>query len=229
MKPLINVLTRTSNRPVFFSECRRSITGQTYKNIRHIVSYDNEGDLDYLNDYEDITKIKLDREKIRDAWDVDPRKPTEVPEQGHPISVHNLYCNELLDVVEDGWIIFLDDDDKFIDEFVLEKIVNQIEELPKDICEDMMLFWKMTTPHGIKGNMCFQAQRPVLCDIGSPCFTFHSKTKDVSWWDEWKCSDFRFITRLFEQAKGSVWIPEIFIHVKVIGMGNKIDLVSRND
>ena len=40
--PLINILTRTNQRPQFFSENRSSIAGQTCKKYRHLVSYENE-------------------------------------------------------------------------------------------------------------------------------------------------------------------------------------------
>ena len=55
----LNILTRTSNRPNGFKRCYNSIKNQTYKKINHIVSCDNEKDLNYLNNYDDIEVIKI--------------------------------------------------------------------------------------------------------------------------------------------------------------------------
>ena len=35
---LVNILTRTSGRPIGFNNCRHSVRNQKYKRIRHIVS-----------------------------------------------------------------------------------------------------------------------------------------------------------------------------------------------
>ena len=63
------------------------------------MSYDNDGDLEYLSTYEDIRKVKVDQAKMLANWDEDHRNPSEIPEGGHPFSPHNLYCNALLDAV----------------------------------------------------------------------------------------------------------------------------------
>ena len=46
---LINILTRTSNRPIGFYNCHQSVIKQTYKNIKHFVTYENDSDLKYIN------------------------------------------------------------------------------------------------------------------------------------------------------------------------------------
>jgi len=55
---LINILTRTSGRPNGFNKCRKSIENQTYIQIKHLVSYDDNNDLHYLKKY-DCEKIKV--------------------------------------------------------------------------------------------------------------------------------------------------------------------------
>lgn len=86
---MFTVITRTSNRPRFFSECRRSVVLQSEK-VFHLVSCDNPADLDY---------IKAD-------------KIVQLPRaEGRG---HNLYFNALRQHVPAShpWIIFLDDDDR---------------------------------------------------------------------------------------------------------------------
>jgi len=41
-KPLLNILTRTSNRPNAFELNKMTVRTQTYPNIRHIVCVDDE-------------------------------------------------------------------------------------------------------------------------------------------------------------------------------------------
>ena len=55
----INILIRTSERPRYFRHCYQSILEQTYKSIRVIVSWDNESTWDYIKNYKDIVKIKV--------------------------------------------------------------------------------------------------------------------------------------------------------------------------
>ena len=53
---LINILTRTSNRPIGFYNCYQSIKNQTHNNINHFVSFDNYQDQEYI-DFEELTRI----------------------------------------------------------------------------------------------------------------------------------------------------------------------------
>ena len=47
-KPLVNILTRTSGRPKYFKRCIESIKNQTYSNINHIVSVDDDKTEEYV-------------------------------------------------------------------------------------------------------------------------------------------------------------------------------------
>lgn len=68
-KPIINIVTRTSNRPIYFERCQESIEIQTYPNskIRKIVTFDDEQDLDeYIQKkYTNLVVIETEREKRR--------------------------------------------------------------------------------------------------------------------------------------------------------------------
>jgi len=214
-KPLINILTRTSNRPNGFDMCVNSIKKQTYENINHIVSYDDDLDLNYINNY-NVSKIKINREEIiKNDKSVNPNNPS------FWFSPHNLYCNSLLDEVKDGYIMFLDDDDMLLHENVIEVIVNNI------VDEDTILIWKMQYPNGrcLPDNNSFKTKSIRLNGIGSPCFLFHSKYKDESTWDAYKCSDFRFLKKLYKKIPNKEWINEILIQLNNSGgFGKKKDI-----
>lgn len=112
-KPLINILTRTSNRPIGFDINVKSVKEQTYDNINHIIGYDNDEDLNYINKYDGLIKVKVDRESLISA-DTSPNPMTG------KYSPHNLYFNEMMKIVTDGWIIYYDDDDKLAHPMVIE-------------------------------------------------------------------------------------------------------------
>jgi len=214
-KPLINILTRTSNRPNGFDICVNSIKNQTYENINHIVSYDNDLDLNYINNY-NVTKIKINREEIiKNDKSVNPNNPN------FWFSPHNLYCNSLLDEVKDGYIMFLDDDDMLLHENVIEVIVNNI------VDEDTILIWKMQYPDGrlLPDSNSYNTKKIRLGGIGSPCFLFHSKWKDFYRWDAYKCGDYRFLEKLYKKISNNKWINSPFIKLNNSGgLGKKIDV-----
>src|SRR5690606_12849092 len=120
-----------SNRPKGFKKCYNSILSQTYSNIRHLVSYDNEADKNYLNGILPSNLIKV------------------YPLQNEPFNSElngeykffpfNLYCNTLLKEVGKGWVIFLDDDNMLINDHVIEEIVEEI----KKVNNNTLLIWRV--------------------------------------------------------------------------------------
>lgn len=54
MSPLINIITRVSRKNQFY-RCYKSIHNQTYKNINHICTYQNDDMKEFLSHYDDIT------------------------------------------------------------------------------------------------------------------------------------------------------------------------------
>lgn len=211
---LINILTRTSNRPIGFDNLRYSIISQTYRNVRHIVSYDDDDDLNYINKY-DVKKVKvnnLNEEKYNHP-------------DGFTPAFYNLYCNELLNNVSDGWVMFLDDDDCFLHNKALEEIVHEV----KKADYDTMFFWQMRYPDGriIPPKKEFKEQKIEIYKVGAPCFLFHSKYKNNSKWDGWKVSDYRFIKSLSNHIPKKKWLNQVYIQINNQGdLGNKNDITN---
>lgn len=90
---MLNILIRTSFRPEAFRRCLDSIPRTS--DVRIIVSYDNEAALQYIPN--DVTKVDV----------------THLYQPSTPFW-YNTYCNALLDYVDEGHGLFLDDDDFFI-------------------------------------------------------------------------------------------------------------------
>lgn len=88
--PLINILVRTSNRPAEFKRMLKSITDQSYPNIRIIISYDNPKALDYIPEPLEKVFVSADR---------------NLP------FFYDCYLNDLKELVTDGYYIVVDDDD----------------------------------------------------------------------------------------------------------------------
>ena len=209
---LINVLTRTNNRPKGFHNCHQSIVNQTYKKVKHVVSYEHEKDLDYIDKY-DLVKVKVNKTS----------SDVLVNENDEVFAPYNLFCNDLLDKVEDGWILFLDDDDNFFHNKVLAELVSRIAKAD----EDTLFIWQMRYPSGkvLPLDTHFKKEEIEINHIGSPCVAFHSKHKDEVRWDKWKRSDFRFINKLFNKLAKKVWIKEVYIQINNHGdFGRQNDL-----
>lgn len=90
---MLNILIRTSFRPEAFRRCIDSIPRTP--EVRIVVSYDDEAALQYIPNW--VTKV-----------DVTHLYAPETP------FWYNTYCNALLEQVETGHGLFLDDDDIFI-------------------------------------------------------------------------------------------------------------------
>jgi hypothetical protein len=210
----INILTRTSNRPFGFYNCRQSIVKQKFKNIKHYVSYESETDLMYVND-DSIIKVKVEKKKR--AHLINP--------EGHIHAPYNLYCNALLEQVGEGWIMFLDDDDHLMHNKVIKEIAIEV----KRADTDTLLIWQMRYPNGkllpIKEH--FVKKQLVYKGVGSPCFLFHSKHKKYVQWDEWQGSDFRVLKMLFEKIPNKKWLKKVYVQINNYGdFGKRSDIVK---
>jgi glycosyltransferase involved in cell wall biosynthesis len=189
--PVINVLTRTSGRPNFFRENVESVQGQTYPHINHIVCADDD------ESYEYATKLCSNVIKVE-------RKPKRT-EYDWMHSPYNLYCNTMMDRVKEGWVMFLDDDDIFINQDSVRKIVKHIKS------DDDFLIWRGQFPRAIIPGPYF-GKGIVMGDIGSFNYMFHSKHIWAAQWDEVKESDYRVAMKMSRLLK-TKWIDEVLVKI----------------
>jgi len=169
----LNILIRNTYRPSYFKKCITSILQQTNQNYKLLMCYDDDNCLEYLEQYKNNEKIEIFK-----AEDVDKNSQ----------AFYNLYCNQLLDRVKDGWIIFLDDDDILTLPDTIQNIENNLNNI------NDFLFWKVKLGQKIVyPKDIYNIQLNFVSGIG---FCFHSKFKDLARWDSNKGSDYRFITKL---------------------------------
>ena len=180
--PLINILTRSNRRPRFFQDNRTSVAGQTYKRYRQLVSYENDETLKYLTE-QGLPESDL----IRVV-----RKPAEA---SHP---YNLFVNELMDQVTEGWIMFLDDDDLFTTPHALSILASQLED------ESRLVIWRTWFPDKTVPSTT-DVHQISPGGITSCCFAFHSKHRKKAQWHEFKAGDYR----CFDQLRQ--FLPPVFL------------------
>jgi len=189
--PLINILVRTSGRPKFFEKCIESIKAQSYKNYKIHIAYDDKEDYKYIK-----KSINLDDTILF------CKKNVNNLNSNFP---YNLYFNELYNNISKGWILFLDDDNKLINQNALSIISKHLNDNNSLVIWKIKLFKKIIPLDSFK-------DKPRLYDIDSANFSFHSMYKGkYGLWDGNKCADFRVAKLLYENLPQTKWVDEIII------------------
>lgn len=211
--PIINIITRTSNRPSYFTLNRLSVKNQGYANVVHWVISDNPSDT-YVNNYEGIKIINIDQKWLDNEVSKDIASPGTGPK-----SPYNLYFNKVMPLIESGWVIILDDDDTLLP--------NALPSLSKFLLseKDMLLYQMRYTNGTVLPPPHMYHKRPMLGTIGSPCVCVHSSIAKQIKWDGWKCGDYRYIMKAWQMSGNKKWIKKTFIN---IGSANG-NLGKRND
>lgn len=191
---LINILVRTHSRPELFSSCINSIYQQNL-DCKIISSFDNTEDLNYLVNYPEIEAIYLSISNT------------------HKYKF-NLYCNHLMEHVQDGWIFFLDDDDMFLHPNSLKIILQNIE------TEFDLIIWKFLRPDGeIYPKNIDNIKLGEICSCN---FCFHSRFKNLASWQSRKCGDYYFFSELISRFNFNIKLIPISLtsNIEVNKIGN---------
>ena len=170
----INILIRNTYRPEAFKKCISSILSQTNQNFKVIMCYDDERCLEYLEEYRDDNRIEMFK-----AGNVDKSES----------AFYNLYCNELLERVTEGWIMFLDDDDTFASKEALDMIFDQ------QFGTNSLIFWKFCRPDMLVYPDIDELTQDTIASSG---YCFHSNHKHLSKWKTGERGDYAFIEGLIK-------------------------------
>ena len=193
MKPVLNILTRTYKRPVSFRECRASVLSQTYDNINHIV-----GSAIKCSYYPDAILFKIPKTTKRSV---------------------NLYMYKLAEKVNSGWIMYLDDDDKFMSETSVREIMSEIDH------DDQLLLWRVKIGKIIVPCDEYFGRTIKQGHISGIGFAFHSKHLPAPW-DAGHASDHRVIKHFadFLEVK---WIDKVLTRTQ--GSRNHKGAIPKKD
>ena len=209
-QPMINIITRTSNRPIFFAECQQSIQTQSYPNefIRRFVTFDDEADLDgYIQQYNNLIVMEMDREKRKNQ--------THFP--------YHDYLNEVIKYIGDngpGWIVILDDDNQFTKNTCLDQIVKHIVDGGND--PKKFYVWKCQHSGRVVPSDNSFEKVPKAGDIHISCFIFHHSQAKLVNFEAKRGAESDVIAKLFNQLN-CVWINDILTQTHGSGNGTRQD------
>lgn len=150
---VITLLIRTSYRPILFNRLMESIKAQTFKNIRVIVSYDDERALEYIP--EELTKIRV-------------YKDYSIP------FFYDNYVNSLKEHVNTGYFVCIDDDEILIDNDCISKVSRHLHGKSGVMCQ-------FSREGRLKpSNDLILQKRIVRTKVGMPCLFLHHSLKNIA-------------------------------------------------
>lgn len=186
--PLINILIRTSNRPQAFRRCMDSIEAQRYPNLRIIVSYDNVAALQYISLGAYVIPVY--------------RQPGEYS--------YNLYCNDLKAAVNDGYFLFLDDDDLLLPG-CLHQVAPHLTGLGL-IVPFLRNNWQRPTAVQMRAKVLRKGH------VGLPCIVLHHSLKSVADIGSHESADYDYIKEVSEKVTLK-WVSVSLVSAEVRGNG----------
>ena len=195
---MITILTRSGYRQKDFEQLRASINKQTIKPY-HFISNDNPN-CTFLSNEKNVFPVVAQ------------------PEKGK--AFYNLYLNELVSNVEEGWIIILDDDSKLIDNTFIEKLMNICKNTSNDkiiIYQNYIQENKIKIPH----DSIFNNKRIKKGNIDMSNFCIHhSVLKQVKFHGK-QCGDYNILKKLKDKNFEFKFINNIPIGIWANYQGEK--------
>lgn len=185
----LTIITRTSARPNQFIRLVKSIAKQSYKNIFHLVLCDNPIAYKYasqtlIHHYHTIGIQFAINTVLRTS-----------PNPGF----YNLYLNHGITQVNNGYILFVDDDDYLVNDTCIERFWNHpkpgkgfyiIQYLRGERAKPKPLYFPKIT---YKAGDTFPI---VLGKIGGSAVIFQPRHAQNARWDDKLGGDYRFIRQL---------------------------------
>lgn len=180
--PIIYVLTRTSQRPKLFDQCYRSVKQQLFCLVRHLVSFDTETTRQYVTQYNHLHQI----------IDLTGQKGLI-----HPNQYIDFFYDRLLTEVP-GWVLVLDDDDCLFSEYVFYYLQQYLTN--PEIC----IIWMLARPD--KFIYPCDKNNPILGEIGSCCYLYHTSKIKKNLWGGNSTGDFNFFKYIFNNTKQHLYV-----------------------
>ncbi len=237
----VNVLSRTSRRPLFFSEMAQSVREQTHPRVNHIVGTDDEySHAHYLRGAShEVVRFKRPG-RVFDPTDVCKQcvSPNGVcgsaPGMAYPKARQrfldcycgtaypmNEYINQLHGEVKRGWVLYLDDDNLLQDKFVISEFLASVKS------RNSLVAFRSHLGRLTPSDANFASERIVMGDFDSSNFAFHSSNLQHAKWGWRRCGDFRVAQRL-AKVLPTEWVDRAFIQANPMrsalgGLGRRSD------
>ena len=200
--PTANVIIRTSNRPNGFEVAIESVLDQDYPNINIVAVCDEPRGLNYTRGYPC---------RVIQTKEVESCKPLKNDTYGVWFPAND-YIRQVQSRLS-GYIFILDDDDMFVDNSAISKIMAEVK-------PSFLTIWKCKYMERSLPSDSF-GKKPTLFDIGSCCMTYHSSQIKKTGWSPFKRADYRTAAGFNKY----IWINEILTGLQAApGYGNRKDL-----
>jgi hypothetical protein len=206
-KPTVNILIRSCRRENYFHDCMKSILEQTYENINVIVGIEKKDEETKKYVYPYKCRVVHYDKVINEI-----EKPEDIVDYGIWFP-YNHYLDIMTKKVNNGWILYLDDDDKLTNPTVIEELVTGIN------TEDDLLFWRVDflnrlVPSDGNWKSMKEGGNPICRDISTIGYMFHSKySKDIEW-GYWKRGDYRVAKKLNEVIPNKVYLDKTYTSIQ---------------
>lgn len=185
----INILVRTHNREEMFKACMDSIRRQLYKNYHVYISAQTDEDRRYVDNY-------INSKDIQKHFSVVLGR--SCPGEYH----YNNFCNQLIYQVNDGWLMFLDDDDQLTNQYALGYIARHLD-------TDVMVLWKYKRPDKlIYPDVNEPLTQPGT--IASTSYCIHHNVAKQSAWPRRRAGDYYYIEPIYNSIS-KVMIDRILV------------------
>lgn len=208
---MIAVITRTSNRPKYFSRCYNSVVNMSAVTSHHVL-YDSPNDVSYLNDKKVISHY-IDKSKFSSY-----NEPAPLSARPPMLSLHNLYFNEVYDKIKEPWVYHLDDDN-----YLIPTSFNKILPYLKSNADLIICAINHFTGTLPRYND-FKIKKIRVGGIDTGCFFVKNDLIKKVKWDGWKCGDFRVIEQCSKLSKKTIWLDIPVMSMDKQNLGNRIDL-----
>lgn len=249
---MINIITRFSRRERFLNYHLPSIKNQTYRNFNHIITFEYDKDREWLESVTDketttlckvhpVKKLEgLERSFYYSQWggyldfdtinyqvrkddeEIDTTPNWKGGRYSRPHFPFNIYLLRAEKKVKEGFIIYLDDDDRLYTNKSLEILSENF--LDKDTLYIFkQKFMESIHPHNFALDHDKLNCPPALgVGFGSSVFGFHSKYLEYTAWEQWSGDDWRTFQSLWYNIPKRDYIDEIIIEVPESLLG-KVD------
>lgn len=204
---MIYVLVRTSGRPRYFKRCIESIQSQRHSGpVRIVVGNDNNDA--YCQDFHPVRFVRNEDYDHARASSIDTAK----------YFPFNGYLNRMLqECTEQGWVIFLDDDDMFTSKHAIATIMDHLKE------DNQVAFWRVRLHDVLVPPDRYWMKRPVLRNISMIGFCFNTKYIPLIYMAPWKQADWRLADQLYSMCEPK-WIDKTLTMTDNEGAGTRNDL-----
>ena len=206
--PCVNILIRT-HRTNYLRRCMETVRKQDYPNINIVLICDSDEAVVATREYP-ARVIRVEKVAF-----------TEKNVEGIDYGVFFPY-NRYIETVQrlvNGFIIVLDDDDKFTRSDSVSVIMSKAK-------KNALMLWRVDfNKDGVKPSFSF-GKEVTLFDVTGIGMCYHTDHIELTDWNEWKRGDYRTARNLSGKLE-TIWIDEVLTGLQDrLGMGVKADLPS---